>query len=177
MATSQDPASSRPLLLVDVDGVLSLFGFPPESPPSGVLALVDGLPHLLSPETAERLNRLATDYEMAWCTGWEERAGEHLPRLLGLPPGWPHVPLHGVGRAGASVAGHWKLDAIDAFAGHTRPVAWIDDALDAACEDWAAARPGPTLLVRTDPAVGLTEADAVRLRRWARAPRRPYSLQ
>ena len=166
-ATSQDPAAGRPLLLVDVDGVLSLFGFPPESPPSGVMALVDGLPHLLSDQTAERLKTLAADYEMAWCTGWEERADEHLPHLLGLPAGWPHVPLHGVGRPGASVAGHWKLDAIDAFAGRTRPLAWIDDALDAACDAWAAARPGPTLLVRTEPAVGLTAADTERLLAWA----------
>ena len=174
-ATSQTATTPRPLLLVDVDGVLSLFGFPPESPPSGVLALVDGLPHLLSPETAQRLNGLAADYEMAWCTGWEERAGEHLPHLLGLPGGWPHVPLKGVAQPGTSVAGHWKLDAIDAFAGRTRALAWIDDALDAACDAWAAARPGPTLLVRTDPAVGLTAADAERLGAWAAAPRRPYS--
>ncbi len=176
-ATSPDPASSRPLLLVDVDGVLSLFGFPPESPPSGAMALIDGLPHLLSRETAARLNCLAGAYEVAWCTGWEERAGEHLPHLLGLPAGWPHVPLGGAGRPGTSVAGHWKLDAIDAFAGRTRPLAWIDDALDAACDAWAAARPGPTLLVPTHPAVGLTAADAERLRHWAASPGRPYPLQ
>ncbi len=168
---------ARPLLLVDVDGVLSLFGFPAASPPPGRLALVDGLPHLLSLETASRLLPLADRFEMTWCTGWEDRADDHLPHLLGLPSGWPHVPLKGVGRAGTSVAGHWKLDAIDAFAGLTRPLAWVDDALDAACDAWAAARPGPTLLVPTDPAVGLTEADTARLRAWADAPRRPYSLQ
>src|SRR4051812_49854813 len=109
------------MLLVDVDGVLSLFGFAPDSPPSGVPALVEGLPHLLSHETAARLKKLAEDYEMAWCTGWEERADEHLPHLLGLPSGWPHVPLKGAGRSAKSVAGHWKLDPIDAFAGRTRP--------------------------------------------------------
>ena len=170
-ATSQPPAAEPPLLLVDVDGVLSLFGFAPDSPPSGVPALIDGLPHLLSYQTASRLKTLAGRYEMAWCTGWEERAGEHLPHLLGLPPGWPHVPLGRPARAGTSVAGHWKLDAIDAFAGPDRALAWIDDAHDDACRRWAEARPGKTLLLATDPRRGLTAAHGVALREWLTASR------
>jgi hypothetical protein len=166
----QDPyeaAGARPLLLVDVDGVLSLFGFDPGSPPQGRLALIDGLPHLLSDQTAEHLKILAARYDCVWCTGWEERANDHLPWLLGLPAGWPHIPLDGRGRVGRSVAGHWKLDAIDAFAGPDRPLAWIDDAHDAACEAWAAARPGTTLLVTTDPTMGLSQQQARQLTRWA----------
>jgi hypothetical protein len=160
-------STARPLLLVDVDGVLSLFGFERASPPQGRLALIDGSPHLLSLQTAARLRRLGAFYDCAWCTGWEERAGEHLPFLLDLPASWPHVPLNGAGRLGTSLAGHWKLDAIDAFAGRDRPLAWIDDVLDDACLDWAARRPGPTLLVPTHPAVGLTDEDAARLEAWA----------
>jgi hypothetical protein len=158
----------RPLLLVDIDGVLSLFGFEGQSPPQGRLALIEGMPHLLSSQSAGHLRVLADLYECAWCSGWEERADEHLPHLLDLPRGWPHVPLDGRrrGPAGTSVAGHWKLAAIDAFAGRDRPLAWIDDALDDACHAWAAARPGPTLLVPTQPAVGLTAAEAQRLAAW-----------
>ncbi len=63
---------------------------------------------------------------------------------------------------------HWKLAAIDAFAGEHRPLAWIDDAHDERCRDWADARPGPTLLVTVGPALGLTAADAERLDRWQR---------
>jgi hypothetical protein len=155
-------------MLVDVDGVISLFGFKQGSPPPGRLALVEGVPHLLSVHTADRLRMLSDRYDCAWCTGWEERADEHLPHLLGLPSGWPHVPLKdGASRPGRSVAGHWKLGPIDAFAGRERPVAWIDDALDDACHAWAAARPGPTLLVRTDPAVGLTDTDVAALEAFA----------
>jgi hypothetical protein len=62
--------------------------------------------------------------------------------------------------------GHWKLGAIAEYAGD-RPLAWIDDAFNAACYDWADAREAPTLLVRTDPAVGLVEEHAARLRAWA----------
>jgi hypothetical protein len=63
--------------------------------------------------------------------------------------------------------GHWKLAAIDAHAGRERPLAWVDDALDDACEAWARQRPAPTLLMRTDPAVGLTDAHASALEAWA----------
>jgi hypothetical protein len=59
------------------------------------------------------------------------------------------------------------LAAIDAHVGASRPVAWVDDAHDAACAEWAANRPGPTLLVPTSPAVGLTADDVTRLEAWA----------
>ena len=159
--------SALPLLLVDVDGVLSLFGFDPAAPPAGRPALIDGVPHLLSIHAADCLKRISPLYEPVWCTGWEDRADEHLPYLLDLPRGWPYVALKAARGPGWGVAGHWKLDAIDAFAGPDRPLAWIDDDLDEACDAWAAARPAPTLLVRVDAAVGLVEEDAVMLRRWA----------
>ncbi len=147
-------SSGKPLLLVDVDGVLSLFGFDAGSPPPGRLALIDGTPHLLSLQAAEVLRRVAPRFDCAWCTGWEERADEHLPWLLDLPRPWPFVALKAGRGPGMGVAGHWKLDAIDAFAGG-RPLAWIDDALDAECFAWADARPASTLLVECDPAAGL----------------------
>lgn len=135
------------------------------------MALIDGAPHVLSLAATACLQRLTAVYECVWCTGWEERAQEHLPHLLGLPRTWPYVPIEAARGAGNSLAGHWKLGAIDAYAGHERPLAWVDDALDAACETWAAARPGPTLLVGTDPAVGLTEAETAELERWAASRR------
>lgn len=42
-------------------------------------------------------------------------------------------------------------------------IAWVDDAFDARCQAWAAQRPGPTHLERTDAAVGLTDAGVRRL--------------
>lgn len=161
------PSEVLPLLLVDVDGVISLFGFDGTAPPRGKPALIDGTPHLLSTEAASCLRAVAPLYEPVWCTGWEERADEHLPFLLDLPRGWPFVALKAARGPGWGVAGHWKLGAIDAFAGPDRPLAWIDDDLDAACAAWAAARRAPTLLVHVDPAEGLVEEDGVMLRRWA----------
>lgn len=160
---------SPPLLLVDVDGVISLFGFDPSSPPPGRLALVDGIPHFLSSTAATLLSGLKEEFELVWCTGWEERANEHLPLTLGLPAGLRHLTLS----AGAASGRHWKLDAIDRHAGAYRSLAWIDDGFDASCHTWAAQRTGKTLLVATDPAVGLTAGHVQRLRRWAAALHQP----
>ena len=152
----------RPLLLVDVDGVLSLFG-PGVDRARCTPALVEGIPHLLSRSAAVLLAELAARYECVWCTGWEDRADGHLPHLLGLPTGWPHIAFSDR----PEDAAHWKLRAIDAYAGPDRRTAWIDDAHDERCRAWAAERPGPTLLVTTDPAVGLTPELAAQLAAWA----------
>jgi len=158
-------ANAPPVLLVDVDGVLSIFGFDSVDPPPGFPVLIDGSPHWLSSDAAAHLRRLAASFECVWCTGWEERAEEHLPRLLGLPGGWRHLSFD----RRYDGAGHWKLGAIDTSVGVRRPLAWVDDAHDDACREWAERRPGPTLLVPTQPAVGLTAQDADRLEAWAGA--------
>jgi hypothetical protein len=135
--------------------------------------MVEGLPHLLSEGTADRLARLAEAFELHWCTGWEQRANEHLPHLLGMPGPLPMIALSGVAwrrtdvEASGEHVGHWKLAPIDAHVESDRPLAWIDDDLDERCDAWAAARPGPTKLVRTDPATGMTEAHVADLLAWA----------
>jgi len=153
------------LLLVDVDGVISLFGFTPDERPVGAFLTVDGVLHYLSGDAGEHLRRLSAHYELVWCTGWEERANEYLPRALGLPGPLPHLVFAGVPGWGER---HWKLDAIEAHAGTHRPLAWIDDD-HFGCEEWASARPGPTLLLTTDPPVGITDRHVAELERWARA--------
>ncbi len=151
-------------MLLNVDGVVSLFGFT-ERPPSGLLpTAVDGIPHFLSTHAVALLARLSRTFACTWCTGWEERAEEHLPRLLGLPGGWPHLTF--ANEPGVSER-HWKLAAIESATGRDRALAWIDDAFDASCAAWAAARPGPRLLVQTDPATGLRDEHVTRLESWA----------
>jgi hypothetical protein len=200
----------RPLLLVDIDGVISLFarnsapagpgggspgargaaGRPGAAPPAGektvepvsgagerpstpgsqsvdgALHSIDGILHYLSSTAAAHLLSLERVFELVWASGWEEKADEHLPHLLGVPAGIPHLRFARASRAGSSLDAHWKLDAVDAYAGE-RPLAWIDDAFNPACHAWAAARPAPTLLVATAPERGLTDREAAQLEAWA----------
>ena len=154
----------KPLLFVDIDGVVSLFGFASDSRPHGTWLNVDGIVHLISGTASDHLHRLAETFDLVWCSGWEEKAEEHLPHTLALPVGRPFLSFpRNPGRAD----GHWKLAAIDAYAGPARALAWIDDAHDDACRAWAAAREAPTLLVATMPAVGLTAAHVDELNAWA----------
>jgi hypothetical protein len=154
--------NEKPLLFIDIDGVLSLFGFASNSRPPGSWLNVDGILHLISATASEHLHRLAASYDLIWCSGWEEKANEHLRPALALHAALPTLRL-----SQAVGEGHWKLGAVDAYAGE-RPLAWIDDAHDDACRAWAAARPAPTLLVTTDPAVGLTDSAVQELEGWAR---------
>ena len=155
---------SKALLLVDIDGVISLWGFDSNDRPAGAFLNVDGVMHFLSSDAGLHLLALADGFELVWCSGWEEKADEHLPRVLALPSGLPFLTF---ARNPGRGHGHWKLAAIEAFAGPDRPLAWIDDAHDDACHAWAAARGAPTLLVATTPSVGLISAHLDELRAWA----------
>jgi hypothetical protein len=159
-------ARGRPLLLVDVDGVISLFGFDAVRPPAGRYEMVDGIVHLLSADAGGHLRALAREFDLAWCTGWEEKANDYLPLALDLPGPLPCLRFE---PAPPEATTHWKLAAIERFAGPRRPLAWIDDAHDDSCRDWAGRRSGPTLLVATDPAVGITSAHVATLLGWAGA--------
>lgn len=179
----------RPLLLVDIDGVISLFARSPTDSPApaglahaphaarladgaavGSLHSIDGILHYLSATAARHLHALARVFDLVWASGWEEKADEYLPHLLGVPAGLPFLTFARRSSRGSaealSVDAHWKLEAVDGYA-QERALAWIDDAFNDACHEWAAARTAPTLLVATAPERGLTEAEARRLEAWA----------
>jgi HAD domain in Swiss Army Knife RNA repair proteins len=165
-----------PILFLDVDGVISLFGFAPDAGPlPGPLHWIEGVAHCIPEEIGERLVRLAEEFEIVWATGWEERANEHLPFILKLP--FRDLPcLYFDGQAVFGTA-HWKVDAIAEYAGD-RPAAWVDDNLNEDCFAWAEGRTAPTLLVETQPEEGLTDEQVAELLGWAERatsldPRRP----
>jgi hypothetical protein len=157
----------RPILAVDVDGVISLFGF--EEPPDAAEArfeLIDGTVHCISLQVGARLLRLAEHYDLIWATGWEDKANFYLPSMLGLPE-LPHLSFNGSARFGSA---HWKLGPLDEYCAG-RSMAWIDDNFDESCYEWARARTEPTLLVPTEAHLGLGEVETEALEAWARSLR------
>jgi hypothetical protein len=155
----------HPILFVDVDGVISVFGFSPDAGNlPGPFHWIDGVAHCIPLDAGGRLVRLSRSFELVWATGWEEKANEYLPHILNLPTGeLPCLMFQGRAVFGSA---HWKLGAIDEYAAD-RPAAWIDDNIDDACRYWATAREAPTLLVETKSAVGITDEHVEELLAWA----------
>jgi hypothetical protein len=157
-------AGSKPVLAVDIDGVISLFGFEGAPRVEGAeMELIDGALHCISTPAGDRLRRLAEHFDPVWATGWES-GGERISQLLGLPQ-WPALSFKGAARFGSA---DWKLEPLDRFA-RGRPLAWIDDSLDGACYEWARERREPTLLVEAEPDTGMQEVHVEALLGWARS--------
>jgi hypothetical protein len=151
----------RPLLLLDVDGVLNPYAgpcppgyaehalFPDQDEPVRVLAA-----------HGEWIAELTAAFAVTWATSWGDQANVLLGPPLGLPR-FPHVmlpppPFPPAGKVPASdrhVADH--------------PTAWVDDQLTPEAYGWAAARPAPTLLLPVNPAVGLTRVTVEEALDWA----------
>ncbi|BAL88785.1 hypothetical protein AMIS_35650 [Actinoplanes missouriensis 431] len=157
-------AEPRPLLLLDLDGVLNPFAAVTCPDGHQERVLFEGEePVRFCPAHAGWIRELAAAGELWWATGWGDHANELYLPLLGLEPlpvvRFPPVPF----------APELKVPAIDAVSG-ARPVAWIDDNHTEAGRRWAAERDVPTLLVPIAPEVGWTRADVDRVLDWAREP-------
>ncbi|MEU8663847.1 hypothetical protein [Actinoplanes philippinensis] len=151
----------KPVLLLDLDGVLSPFAAP--ACPEGYLERVffEGEPpHRYCPAHGAWIRELAAAGELWWATGWGEHANERFLPVLGVDPlpvvRFPPVPFEP----------ELKVPAVDLVTGD-RPAAWIDDNHTTRGLRWAAARPAPTLLVSIDPAVGWTRSDIDHVLDWA----------
>ena len=158
LSASGDP---RPILLVDVDGVLNPWDA--ASCPAG-FAEYDFFPGervLLSPAHGELLMSLAGFYELVWATAWEDNANRFICPVLALPV-LPVIEFPVDGRDPL----FRKLPAVREAVG-SRPCAWIDDVHLPDHYEWAATRGIPTLIVDIDPAEGLTTAVAEQLAHWA----------
>ena len=158
LSTSDDP---RPILLVDVDGVLN--PWEAEFCPDGFAEyeFFPGEPVLLSPGHGALLTSLADAYELVWATAWEHNANRFICPVLALPA----LPVIEFPLGGRDLLFR-KLPAVAEAVGD-RPCAWIDDVHPPDHYEWAATRGVPTLIVDINPAEGLTSAVAERLAEWA----------
>jgi hypothetical protein len=150
---SFDPTDPRPLLLVDVDGVICpIIDDTVAATAAGLRTEMLGDTLVwLSQNVAERLNRLGGSFQLVWCTAWQTRAAELVAPRLGLSA----LPVITFDEPGSGDC-HWKWSAIEAFV-RDRAFAWIDDELDERDEARARSRASATLLVRIDPAIGLED--------------------
>jgi hypothetical protein len=152
----------KPLLFLDVDGVISLRPRDISAKPPGVPHDVAGFRIYIAEDTAELLRVLSTRFDLVWASGWEGEANHYLRDLLALDrdlpalrfeppsPGWPDRSIERVSRA----AGR-------------RPVAWIDDDFGPAHDYWARTRGAPTKLVPTASPSGLRRRHVDELISWA----------
>ena len=164
-----DNGDPRPLLLVDVDGVLN----PWEAVecPAGFreYSFFPGERVLLSEGHGELLRELAGSFELVWATAWEHRANRLICPVIELP----ELPVIEFPLAGTDFFFR-KLPAVIESVGD-RPCAWIDDEHHPEHYEWARERGVPTLIVDIDPAVGLTAGVAADLVKWAAGLRNPSS--
>jgi hypothetical protein len=157
-----DRADTRPVLLVDVDGVLN--PWMAEGCPEGfeTYDFFAGERVLLAAEHGKLLTSLSSAYELAWATAWEHQANRLICPVLGMPE-LPVIefPL-------SDELQFRKLPAVMRAVGQ-RPCAWIDDEHQPDHYSWAERRGVPTLIVDIDPAVGLTGDVVAQLADWAAA--------
>lgn len=153
----------------------------------------DGLWVWVSEANKGRLATLSQHFDLTWATMWEDEANNTLLEVHDLTPlpvvyfdhrhshpdsehyieGYPEII--GIQRrfSGYSIdpgIRTFKLPFIKAWADHHKvPLAWIDDDMDTDVFEWAEARTEdglPTLAIRTDPNVGLTDDHVVELEAW-----------
>ena len=119
------PVDQRPVLFLDVDGVLALNPLVPEPPPGSHHELELGLMYI--PDRVGELVRiLDSRFDLVWASGWEQWANRSLPRLLGLEQDLPVITF---GRDAHYGTADWKTKRISRYAGG-RPAAWVDDSFD-----------------------------------------------
>jgi hypothetical protein len=168
-------ADLRPVLAIDVDGVLNACGHG-DPPPGWRDVRIAGLRVRCNPAHGAQLLVIAleSDAELAWCTFREQAANEHVSPLLGLPD-LPWVPM-APGRAGLKFSQYRPLGVIKAIAlaawAGDRPVCWLEDEPDAGAA-LAARHRAPHLVIEVDERAGLQEAHLERARAWLAALRQP----
>ena len=153
---------ARPLLFLDVDGVLHLWGTPAEAMTHVPLG---GHTFRHAAALPERLARLDAAFTLVWATTWGDDANDVLCPLFGLQP----LPVLCFDVDDVGPGEMLKMPAIRRFAGES-PCAWIDD--EPFGEDalhWERTRREPTLLVQTQPATGLGDGELDRLLAFARS--------
>lgn len=156
--------SRRPLLFIDIDGVLNRLVHHLSHAQKDYVArevfnrrLGRTFTLFMDPADGPRLLSLTDVVDLAWGTTWEDEANESIGPWLGLP----ELPV--AVREPGELA---KAAGVMREAGD-RPFAWLDDDLGHMRTDLLAEHPQPTLPIHVDPITGLTDAHIRQVRQWA----------
>lgn len=168
-------AAASPLLMLDVDGVLSpTFA---TKKPQGYSAFRVWRSELGVP--AQKPQRMwlnkrhgmwlnALQVDMIWATAWEGIANWEIGPRIGLTP-MDHVTFTNRVFKRNADGSHWKLDDVMLNA-DGRPFVWVDDGISGADTVRVALEyPAPALLYRVDPRTGLTADDLTSVWQWLRS--------
>ena len=156
------PMSPRPMLILDLDGVISPYGN--EAKDGMAVARVGGYLMLYRPDIVAGLNALNNegDVQLRWLTSWGDDARTRVAPALGLDD----VPILAEVENDAMDRTWWKLRTVLLNLPLGTRFAWIDDDLK---PTWRARLrrtygTGQCLLLRPDSRLGLptTELDHVR---------------
>lgn len=157
----------RPLLLLDVDGVLNPAGRPTPDFRRYRCTVADVAYTVhLNPRHGTRLMELAlrTGAELAWATTWEQYANEWIAPRLGLPS----LPVITMGPDAGSRCGEMvKTRYVAEYVGR-RPFVWFDDQVYREDEEYLRVHRGldDFLLVHVPATVGLTSRHLDAALRW-----------
>jgi hypothetical protein len=169
--------SIRPLVLVDIDGVVNAFGA------RKVLAhqravRIGQYRIVLDTRHPEWFAELAKEAELRWATMWQAGAARQFSPVAGFGADWDFLgfdawyagqPMHVIRQArnmtGTGV-GSYKWPMILEAGEAARPMVWIDDDMTDEQIIWAierSQRVAPTLFIRPDPEHGFTVAQYKRV--------------
>lgn len=177
---------AKPLLMLDIDGVLAPFGVAAENPETHYEHVIGGpiwgdLSIWLRHDLEEIVQRLIKTFSLMWATGWGgKEANEHLLGPMGLEDALHAIDYNasvpGVSRVAGALrfSGEietWKLPWIKQFLDEDeRPAIWIDDEILDDARVYAEERTSrgmPTLFIQTDPALGFLDEHIELLEEWA----------
>ena len=150
----------KPLLLIDVDGVLNPDLTNSQARRAGFVRR-HALGYALWVSTAhgDWLRGMRDLYELVWATTWMDRANLYISPLVGLP----HLPVI---EFDFDADGPTKIPGILRYVGD-RPFAWLDDEVSTGQERLLDASHDRHLLIRVDSRTGLLPEHIAAAREWA----------
>ena len=149
---------ARPLLLMDVDGVLLPFREKREGSGWRHVTL-----HWDFEDNGPLIRRLMQNFDLVWNTTHD--ANGYVGPAHGIEPR-PAIDLSTTHCAPGPRDHTWKLPCVVEFAGD-RPLAWVDDDLEDDAFEWARGRGSPTHLVKVPRESGFNSDVAAELKAFA----------